>query len=80
MDNFLKGLVHEFCPKIKTFFYQRFTQDLYQKKSFFDILKRKQSFLDLKNLSFKKGQKWSLSKGVSPWILSKNRNFSYHRF
>ena len=57
MDNFLNGFVHEFCPKIKTFFYQRFTQDLYQKKSFFDILKRKQSFLDLKNLSFKKGQK-----------------------
>ena len=57
MDNFLKGFVHEFCGKIKTFFYRRFTQNLCQKRSFFDILNRKQSFLDQKIEVLKKGQK-----------------------
>ena len=33
-----------------------------------------------KNLSFKKGQKWTFFEGVSSWIFSKNRSFSYRRF
>ena len=28
----------------------------------------------------KRAKKWTFSKGVSPWILSKNRNFSYRFF
>ena len=33
-----------------------------------------------KKLSFKKGQKMDISKGVGPWILSKNGIFSYRCF
>ena len=33
-----------------------------------------------KNKSLKKGQRWTFSKGVSPWIFSKNPTFSYGRF
>ena len=28
----------------------------------------------------KRAKKWTFSKGVSPWILSKNRTFSYRCF
>ena len=30
-----------------------------------------------KNKVLKRAKKWTFSKGVSPWILSKNRTFSY---
>ena len=33
-----------------------------------------------KNKVLKRAKKWTFSKGVSPWILSKNRNFSYGCF
>ena len=41
---------------------------------------KKRIILRGKNWSFKRGQKLTFSKGVSPWILSKNRTFSYRRF
>ena len=33
-----------------------------------------------KNKVLKRGKKLTFSKGVSPWIWSKNRTFSYGRF
>ena len=33
-----------------------------------------------KNKVLKRAKKWTFSKGVSPWILSKNRNFIYGCF
>ena len=40
---------------------------------------KKRMILRGKNWSFKRGQKLTFSKGVSPWILSKNRTFSLRR-
>ena len=47
-----------------------------QKQTVFDILDRKESFLDLKSKVLKKSRKSTFCKGVSPWFLSKNRSFS----
>ena len=46
-----------FVQKSKLSFISVLHRIYIRKISFFDILERKQSFLDLKNLSFKKGQK-----------------------
>ena len=40
---------------------------------FYDILERKNAFLDYK---FQKGKNWDFSKGVNPWFWSKNGHFS----
>ena len=49
-------------------------------KIVFDILERKQSFLDEKIEVLTRAKKWTYFKGVCPWILSKFRTFSYRRF
>ena len=41
----------------------------------FDVLDRKECFLDHKNEVLKKPRKWKYFKGVSPWFVSKNRMF-----
>ena len=61
--------------KNRTFSYRRFLQKLYQKRSFLILWKEKNDF-KRKNRSFKKGQKLTFSKWVSPWMLFKNRSFS----
>ena len=45
-------------------------------KCFYDILERKNAFLDYKNKKFKKSKNWHFSKGVNPWFWSKNGHFS----
>ena len=45
---FLKGVSPWFLSENRTFFYRSFSQKLCQKRSFFDILRRKHSFLDQK--------------------------------
>ena len=35
---------------------------------FFDILQRKNAFLDFKTKKFKKSKIWDFSKGVNPWF------------
>ena len=45
------------------------------KKTFLDILNRKQSFQDQKIEVLTRAKKWIFSKGVSSWILSKNQHF-----
>ena len=51
-----------------------------QKQTLFDILDRKECFLDLKSEVLKNSKKWTVCKGVSPWFLSKNRPFSHMFF
>ena len=41
---------------------------------FYDILYRKNAFLDYKNIKLKKTKNWDFSKGVSPWFFSKIAN------
>ena len=54
-----------------------FSQKSYQKTSFLILWKEKNDFKRKKIKVLKRAKKWTFSKGVSPWILSKNRNFSY---
>ena len=43
---------------------------------FYDILERKNAFLDCKKNKFKKSKNWHFFKGVKPWFWSKNGPFS----
>ena len=76
---FSKGVSPWIFSKNRDLFYGCFSQKSCQKWSFFDILDRKESFLDQKIEVYKKGKKkkWTFYKGVSPWILSINRTFCY---
>ena len=66
--------------KNRTFSYRCFSQKLCQKRSFLDILNRNNHFKIKKKEVLTRAKKWTFFKGVSPWILSKNRTFSYRRF
>ena len=46
----------------------------------YDILERRNAFLDYKNEMSKKSKNWDFSKGVSPWFWSKIGNFSIFLF
>ena len=70
--NFPKGLVHGFCPKIAFFFHKNYVR----KDRFRYFGKKKQLFLDQKIEVLTRAKKWTFFKGVSPWILSKNRTLS----
>ena len=72
---FPKGLVHGFCPKIELSLFPVFHGNYVTKKSPVNILNKKQSFLDQKMEVLTRAKKWTVSKGVSSWILSKNRTF-----
>ena len=78
--HFPRGLVNGFCPKIDLSVIAVFLKKLCQKRSFLDILTRKQSFADYKIEVLTRAKKWTFFEGVSPWILSKNRTFSYLPF
>ena len=75
MDIF-KGVSAWILSKNRCFSSRGFSQKLCQKRSFFDILDRKQSFFDQTIEVLTGARKWTLFKPVSPWILSKNRTFS----
>ena len=66
--------------KKSTFFSFFFWTKKSQKETFFDILDRKECFLDLKSEVIKNSKKWTFSKGVSAWFLSKNGPYSYKIF
>ena len=74
------GLVHGIGPKIEISLIRFFSLKLCEKTSFFDIYERKQSFLLQKIEVLGRAKKWTFFKGVSPWILTKNRNFFYFCF
>ena len=75
--DFLKGLVHGVLSENRSFSYRRFSQNFYQKTSFLILWKEKNDFKWKKIEVLKRATKWTFFKGVSPWILSKNRTFSY---
>ena len=77
--HFPKGLVHDFVQKSK-FLLSVFFTEIMPEKIVFQYLWKKRMILSGKKLSFKKGQKMDISKGVGPWILSKNWIFSYRFF
>ena len=74
---FFTGVRARFCSKNRTFYHVCFLGKLRKKRSFFDILNKKECFLDQKNGVLEKSKKSIFSKGVSPLFLSKNRTF-YH--
>ena len=51
-----------------------------QKETIYDILNRKEYFLDLKSKVIAKSKKSTFCKGVSSWLLSKNRPFPFMLF
>ena len=66
-----------FLKKSTCFLYVFFLSKKSQKETFFDILDRKQSFLDLKSEVLTKSKKIDILQRGSPWFLSKNRPFSH---
>ena len=42
---------------------------------FYDILERRNAFLDYKDKKLKNAKNWDFSKGVSPWFWTKLGNF-----
>ena len=62
------------------FFLWAFFTEIISENIVFDIVERKQSFLDQKIEVLRRAKKWTFFKGVSPWIFSKNQTFSYGRF
>ena len=57
-----------------------FYRNYVRKKSVLIILDRKQTLQEQKIKVLTRAKKLTFFKGVSPWILSKNRTFSYRRF
>ena len=86
--HFSKGLVYDFVQK-SWFLLSVFFTKIMSQKIFFRYLWKKRTILSEKNKSLKKEPKngqfpKDFSKGffqrIFPWILSKNRNFSYGCF
>ena len=59
----LKGVSPWFLWENRTFSYFSFSQKLCQKRSFFDILRRKHSFLDQKIEVLPSAKKWTFFEG-----------------
>ena len=57
-----------------------FLGNIGQENVFSDIVERKNAFLGYKNKKFKKSINWDFSKGVNPWLWSKNGRFSNFTF
>ena len=71
---YFKGVSPSFLSKNRIFYQQSLFRKLDQKRSFFDILERKEWLLDPKKWSFKKSKKSKFFKGVSPWFFVKKSN------
>ena len=57
------------------FFQVFFLGNIAQENVFYDILERKNAFVDYKNKYFKKSKNCHISKGVNPWFWSKKGIF-----
>ena len=77
MWHFSKGVNPCFWSKnghfLKLFFLGNIGQ---QKKVFYDILERNNTFIDFKNKKFKQSKNWHFSKRVNPWFWSTIGHFS----
>ena len=62
------------------FFELFFLGNIGQKNVFYDILERKDAFLDYKNKNLKNSKNCHFSKEVNPWFWSKNGHFFYFFF
>lgn len=71
-----KGVSLWFLVKNYLFYSFLFFSKIGQKKVFFDLAGRKLAILDYKNVNLKKSEILNFSKGVSPWLLVKNRKFT----
>ena len=74
--HFCKGVNPWFSSKNGHFSNYFFLGNIDQENVFYDILERKNAFLDYKNKTLKKSKNWHFSKGVNPWFWSKNGHFS----
>ena len=74
--DFCKGVNPWFWSKIGHFSIFLFLSVIGQENVFYDILERKNAFLNYKNKKCKKSKKWHFSKGVNPCFWSKNGHFS----
>ena len=77
--HYLKGLVHVLCKNLE-FLLSAFFAEIIPEKIVFDIVGRNDWFEVEKIEVIKRAEKYTFSKGVSPWISSKNRTFSYRCF
>ena len=73
--DFSKGFSPRFFQKIDLFFIFFLLSKETQEKTFFDILNRKQCFLDKTSEVLKKSKKSTFCKRVSPWLFSKQSTF-----
>ena len=74
--HFSKVVSPWFWCKIGHFSIFVFSGNLAQENVFYDILKRKNAFLDYKNKNVTKSKNWHFSKGVNLWFRSLNGHFS----
>ena len=74
-----KGVSPWFLSKNGRFFHSGFLGKSSHKRLFFDILNRKEYFLDRNSEVWKRCKKSKICKGVSPYLLSKNRPFPHMR-
>ena len=77
---FWKGVSPWFLSKNRPFSDMFFFSKKRQKETFFNILDRKDCFLDLKSEILKRSKKSIFCKGVSPWFFSKSRPFPHLLF
>ena len=78
--DFSKGVNPWFWLKIGHFPIVFFLGNIGQRNVFYDILKRKNTFLGYKNNKFKQLKNWDFSKGVNLWFWSKIGRFSIFFF
>ena len=74
--HFSKGVNPWFWSKNGHFSNFFFLGNIGKENDFYDILERKNAFLDYKNQKFKKTKNWHFSKGVNPCFCSKNCHYS----
>ena len=73
--HFSKGVNPWFWSKSGHFSSNFFLGNIGQENVFYDILKRKNTFLAYKNKKSKKSKNWHFSRGVNPWFWYKNGHF-----
>ena len=73
--HFSKAFNPWFWSKTSHFFNFFFSGNIGQENVSYEILERKNAFLDFKKKKFKKSKNWHFSKGVNPWFWSKNGHF-----
>ena len=74
-SHFSKGVNPWFWCKIGHFSNFFILGNIVQENIFYDILERRNAFQGYKNKIFKKSKNWYFSKGVNPWLRSKNGHF-----